>query len=138
MRPDRILEWGTVLCNGSEATGTLAAPTKTIIACVYGGGTYPELGDQKFWIEYPPQFPGDAKEWTNDPDEARRQPDDFYYLPQVIMHEFGHTAGLGHTPGGNVMGAIDSRNPIEAPTPYDVDGMRNNYESHTRHEDGVQ
>ena len=110
------------------------------IACVYGGGTYPELGDQKFWIEYPPQFPGDAsyKEWTNDPDEARRQPDDFYYLPQVIMHEFGHTAGLGHTPGGNVMGAIDSRNPIEAPTPYDVDGMRNNYESHTRHEDGVQ
>ena len=62
----------------------------------------------------------------------------YYYLPQVIKHEFGHTAGLGHTHGSDVMGTVNPRNPIEAPTPYDVNGMRNNYESHTRHEDGPQ
>ena len=49
------------------------------------------------------------------------------------MHEFGHTAGLGHAGSGSVMGGVDSRNPLEVPSTYDVDSMRSTYESHTKH-----
>ena len=113
---------------------------KGSIACVYGGGEYPELEHQQFWIEFPPRFPGDGdyKEWTNDIAEVRQMPDDFYYLPQVIMHEFGHTAGLGHTLVGDVMGPIYSRDPLSGPTSYDLNGITNIYQNHTRHQEGTQ
>ena len=106
------------------------------IACVYKGTSeYPDLRRQPFWIEYPPQFPRDLghKRWTNDPVIAKNNPSQYYFLPQVIMHELGHTAGLGHSPGNDVMGGIDSRSPLVTPTSYDVDGINNTYQSHTKH-----
>ena len=113
---------------------------KGSIACVYGGGEYPELEHQQFWIEFPPRFPGDSdyKEWSNDIMEVGLRPYDFYYLPQVIMHEFGHTAGLGHTLVGDVMGPINHRDPLSGPTSYDLNGITNIYQNHTKQQEGTQ
>lgn len=106
------------------------------IACVTTGTSkYPHLRHQPFWIEYPPQFPRDPayKLWTNDSVMAKNNHRRYYYLPQVVMHEFGHIVGLGHSPGDDVMGAVDSTRPIVSPKSYDVDGVKNTYENHTKH-----
>ena len=41
--------------------------------------------------------PGEYK-WTMDRREAAGQDPDYYYLPQAVMHEMGHTLGIGHIP----------------------------------------
>lgn len=77
------------------------------IACTHGAGTYPIIGDaQPFWIEDPPRWGDDtktkrgdqpaAKEWTTKPKEFADAPDQFQYLPAVLMHELGHAIGLQH------------------------------------------
>ena len=108
--------------------------------CVYPGGEYPELRHQEFWIQFPPKYPGerDYREWTNDIGKVIQMPNDFYYLPQVIMHEFGHTAGLGHTLTGDLMGPINPNNPLSGPTSYDLNGITNIYQCHTEHQEGTE
>ncbi|MYK36104.1 MAG: matrixin family metalloprotease [Chloroflexi bacterium] len=101
------------------------------IACVRPDGTYPHQGHYPMWIEYPPQFPGDtnSKQWTNSYKEADNSRADFYYLPATVVHEFGHTAGLGHSPNG--MG-IMAGTLVEAPQTYDIGGMIHAYSNHTK------
>ena len=101
------------------------------IACVYFGFTYPHFGHQELWIEYPPQFAHDGyyKRWTDDPDDARRSPYLYYDLPGVMMHEFGHTAGLGETTSSSsIMGPYQV---WEAPQLYDRNGMKYIYQGHS-------
>ncbi len=95
------------------------------IACTYAGGTYPELGHQELWIEYPPQFASDSNymQWTNDPDIANAPMTNYYYLPRTMMHEFGHTAGLGHA-ADRSYSIMGSYKVWEAPQPYDLNGMK--------------
>lgn len=51
---------------------------------------------------------------------------------QVLLHEFGHTAGLGHAPSGDVMGVkYNPRSPIQGLTDYDKAGMEEVIEAHT-------
>ncbi len=71
------------------------------IACIRPGGVYPHFTHSKMWIKYPPRLSGQLSyvRWTNDIDDARRMPGTYYYLPETIMHECGHTAGLGHAEG---------------------------------------
>ena len=38
------------------------------------------------------------REWTNDIEDIRDNPDGHYYLPWVIAHEFGHLPGLTDEP----------------------------------------
>ena len=107
-------------------------------ACTEGAGTYPHIGnDQPFWIEDEPQSQYDAspKKWTNIEYLARTSPQQYYYLPQAIMHELGHTAGLGHSPNGSgVMALLQIGNPIDAPSQYDLDGIKGIYEHHVKHD----
>ena len=58
------------------------------------------IGSHLLKVSYPPEAPIDGKtpQWTNNLDKAQ---DDntrglFYYLPNVMEHEFGHAFGLGH------------------------------------------
>ena len=56
----------------------------------------------------------------------------YYYLPEVMLHEFGHTAGLGHAPVGVVMGHGHNRLlPIKGLRNYDKNGMEEVLEAHT-------
>ena len=108
------------------------------IACTHpttgGSADYPHLQHQDTWVEFPPQYPLDTspKQWTNSTWYAKRYPQSYYYLPQVMMHELGHIAGLGHAHSGTVMGAAQRGNPISAPTGYDLDGMKHIYVDHAK------
>ena len=90
--------------------------------------------DGILWIEYPPQFPSAAtwNRWTNELSLAKKDRK-YYYLPQVMMHELGHAAGLGHAADGNVMGGVAKGSPLDAPAQVDLDAIRNVYENHNSH-----
>ena len=46
--------------------------------------------------------------------------DAYEYLPATVMHEMGHTAGLGHTSEVSIMAG----HAMEAPSAYDVGAMK--------------
>ena len=102
------------------------------IACVYSGLDYPHFGHQQLWIEYPPQFVGDRfyYQWTNDIDDANDPTLNYYDLPGVIMHEFGHSAGLGESASSSsIMGPYQA---WQVPQLYDRNGMKYIYQGHTK------
>ncbi len=99
------------------------------VACTYGAGTYPHLGDgQVFVIEDPPRWPGKGrKEWTTSFRDATDKSDEYEYLPWVLMHEFGHTLGLGHSADGNSIMGGKSRAGLSS---TDAQGLRATYAHH--------
>ena len=113
------------------------------VACTYAAGTYLHIGnEQGFAIEDPPRWPNDPaqpiREWTTTFKEWDEDPDQYVYLPWVLMHEFGHTFGLGHSPSGDVMsGTVRELEPcVDAPkdqcglSDNDKDGAKAIYEHH--------
>ncbi|MDE2902444.1 MAG: fibronectin type III domain-containing protein [Chloroflexota bacterium] len=99
------------------------------VACTYGAGTYPHLGNgQVFVIEDPPRWPGRGREeWTPDLDDATKKAKQFEYLPWVLMHEFGHTLGLGHSVDGDSIMGGKSRADLST---TDVQGLKATYAHH--------
>ena len=102
------------------------------IACTYAKGTYPHIGDgQQFYIEDPPKWPGKTvRIWTNSYTEWSKDRQRYQYLPAVLMHEFGHAFGVGHSmPGSHIMsGAVKY-----LVSSYDSAGLRAIYDSHMPH-----
>lgn len=96
------------------------------MACVYFVGTYPHIGNgQVFVIEDPPRWPkddaGTVRKWTTKIAVWQAAPEFNEYLPRVLMHEFGHTLGLGHTAvSGAIMAGLVSPNLADE----DVQGLR--------------
>ncbi len=99
------------------------------VACTYGAGTYPHLGNgQVFVIEDPPRWPGRGREkWTTDFDDATKKAMQFEYLPWVLMHEFGHTLGLGHSSDGDAIMGGKTRARVSN---TDAQGLRATYAHH--------
>ena len=78
-------------------------PNWVVLGCTTSGvGTYPHVGlEQPLWLKFPPggmtvDSTGNivVTEWTTSLSDARKP--EFYYLPQIVKHELGHSAGLGH------------------------------------------
>ena len=118
------------------------------VACTGPAGTYPHIGqNQNLWIEFPPQFPKDVKRggfrtWHDVIGKVRSNPALYIYLPHVLMHEFGHTAGLGHLLwlSLGLMAGYDDSNDRKAkiqlwdrPGPHDLKGMEYLYDGHNPH-----
>ena len=86
--------WDTDPANGDDGI------CEESIACVYVGGVYPDLKQEmEFFIEDPPHWgtDPDARKWTVDFGKWNDNKEAFQYLPAVLVHEFGHVLGLGHS-----------------------------------------
>ncbi len=85
-----------------EPCGDISAP-----ACVQEGLTYGDehIGNRKMYIVHPPHiyervgkaFQYGEFRWTDIQSVASRDPD-YLYLPSAALHEWGHAAGVGHSP----------------------------------------
>ena len=97
---------------------------------VRGVGVKSYLGHQVMWISYPPdgQDGGIVTEWTADFETAKQS--QYFYLPQVAMHELGHFLGLGHGPVGSIMGPYHPTKPVAVTSPNDRHGLREVMRSH--------
>ena len=62
----------------------------------------PHRGDANLWIKYPPAGMYDATtvtEWTNNLDNMNNSPvGRYFFLPEVLAHEFAHGLGVTHLP----------------------------------------
>ena len=130
-----------------SGSGPVASPTPTFpcrnnaLACITLKGAYPHLQDLPMYFPQPLHFYmyDNAQRgyvlkeyiWT---DNLRRavNDDDYLYLPSVMLHEFGHTAGPGHTWSGNevMSGEYNTQMTVQ---PNDTEALKANYEGHSRH-----
>ena len=90
----------------------------------------PHIGDQIIWIPFPPA--GDGTIWTNDLKDAQNEPHVKYYLPNIMLHELGHTVGMGHlVDDDGVMALYDAYRIVPTPTEEDVAAFQAHNEEHT-------
>ena len=99
------------------------------IACAFNipDSNYPHLTTREILIK---EMPETGHSWTTN---SMMIEDWEYYLPATMMHEFGHTAGLGHS--GNPSDLMTSAPPdgeiIQTPPSNDISAMRVVNTSHT-------
>lgn len=105
------------------------------LACaVPVASSQPHITTQKILINKG-DHPNRGFTWQSIPDASGHIPQGHYYLPYVMMHEFGHVAGLGHSANGSdIMYYPASKGKIiNTPTANDILAMQAIYNSHAAH-----
>ncbi|MXY46633.1 MAG: matrixin family metalloprotease [Chloroflexi bacterium] len=95
---------------------------------------YPHFNRQQtFWFEHEPAIGSTRVEWTNDFSVTRRNPRQFLYMPILMAHEFGHAAGLWHSPGSSDAMFHAARTPRQNISGNDKNAMKAIYNHHAAH-----
>ena len=105
-------------------------------ACTTGpsSGSYPHLGQQELRFAYPlSSVQQDHKRWTDDFFTAKNGPSFYTYLPMVMAHEFGHTAGLGHAVGHQEVMAAGYSPDLSHLSPLEQQALQKLYNNHIAH-----
>ena len=111
---------GTVIVRVGDC-GNLRA-----LACLPPGATYPHNIDTPVVIVESPCIENVCYTWSNMPRMVMTEPS-HWYLPVVVMHELGHSAGLGHSSRGGYIDIDIMIHSYRRETPlstYDAAAMR--------------
>ena len=97
---------------------------------------YPHQSKETLYFEYPAKNRSITYTWTKDPNRAGQTisiSKKYLYMPYVMMHEFGHTAGLGHpnTDVDVMSGTVN--HDVKQLTDNDKKAMRSIYSSSDTH-----
>ena len=126
----------------SDFTDTCAGngPVKFLdaVACVIPSppSAYPHQVKEPLYFEHPPKTSYRAKyRWTDDGTQAGGTVSGITYLhmPTVIMHEFGHTAGLEHSAASDDAMGEEAGGGVGQVSDSDKKAMKAIYNNHTRH-----
>lgn len=114
---------------------TMGNHCDTSYACVSYNPSigYPHLTVQNLYIEQPPTWDTQTLMWTDDPVDLKS---DERYLTRTFTHEFGHAAGLGHSPStDHVMGPRPQSRRNGQTSLHDADekAMKAIYHDHSNH-----
>ena len=146
---DAAEDWNAIIGNVEIATTTAAKAEMSIV-----GYWAPEVGGKEdkcknsiacadetgMWLEEPPYWPDQKKEWVNNYALWNTNKGALQYLPAILVHEFGHPLGLANTKS---MKSIMSGNALELPcdadilkclTINDLTGLHMIYLRHVAHE----
>ncbi len=93
---DVVIEgyWDTAPADGNDRV------CQGSIACMQVAGTYPHLKlGRRLMIEEPPHWGHESmpRIWVVNFEDYEDAPESSQYLPAVLVHEFGHAIGLGHS-----------------------------------------
>ena len=113
----------------------------TSLACVTWQGGYPEIGNQNMWFPQPlhtyrksgSRYIYQELIWTDDILVYFNNTALYRYLPAVMLHEFGHTPGLGHSSNSSDVMYRGNQTQTDVRS-NDREALNANYAGHSPHE----
>ena len=99
---------------------------------------YPHQSKETLYFEHPPEdgLVSTTHEWTRDPNMGGVTVlgVEYIYMPAIMMHEFGHAAGLGHPiTRTDIMSLSVVTSNVQELTDNDKEAMKSIYNSHAAH-----
>ena len=135
-----LVSQADVVIEGYPSSGRDFCNAAAAVACVpYTASTYPDVTlQQTLYFEYPPRSEDDrgnalSFDWSNNFRDVANDPDSLLYLPIYMAHEFGHAAGLWHSPGSSDAMTARIASTTQNIGDNDKKAMKALYDNHTAH-----